>query len=477
MQRQALLLFALLASCGTEGQLVEFHGQNGKELATVSADWPVRIDVLGRPPVFARPLVQVYLLLDVQMAEPSSPRSGRLGWMFSAWSLLNQQGENKQMKIDVETGPPGFLCHFVGSWLRPVLPKLCKDCTNQCAADVHPWGEDRVAVTLPATGHSVYIRKLPTSVERVRASWHWQLDHSVFLFLLIGLTLVLAWKPLSDSALLHASLGGIGSLVFISLMVIFWMARSARGAVHGTIPFGRTLTTLAATIFAFIPAARNAVLDFTLGFLPAPDWQQWFRLRDPWFELPIGGLAFLLVVVACLVLVHLGASLALRYFAALPEPEGAIDFIIGGDGRRVDFLPPAPISRRMLGWSIWLLGIGLLLSSTHSDACSLAVVVAALLKDRVTHWVSIAMMWRKVDLQPKDIHTLISPSQMHAQADATTRDAVAQLQKYLKENPSAAHRVREDSELSLRRFVVDGVHVRPPLTPVDEASRPMCLLQ
>ncbi|CAE7240837.1 unnamed protein product [Symbiodinium natans] len=471
--KQAAWLLTALAAGGHAEQLVEFHGRDGeRELLSVTPERPERLCLrtFEQPPLYAWPVMQVYLGIQLKMTEDSGTGSGNglLGWLFP--------GQTSRLQLDVKTQPPGMLCRMAGSWLRKLMPGVCKDCSSKCPARLHRRG-DQLAVFLPPAGGCVYIRKVPADVEQVSVAWHWHLDLSVFAFLMIGLTLVLAWRPLSESSVFHAGLGGIGSLLLIGIMAAFWIFRSARGTVHGTIPFGRSLTTLAAAAFAFIPAARNVILSWAWRWLPAPEWRTWLSMRDPFFELPVGWLIFGLVMLICLVLVQLGANMAVRYFASAPEPEGEVQFIIGGDGRRVDLLPPVPVSQRMLGWAIWLSGLGFLLSGTHSDACSVVIVAVVLFKDHALHLVRTAKMWREAEVQPKDLHDLVSSSQMHAQANAATRDALEQLQKYLKEHPTAVQKVREDTELRLRRFSVDGAHVRPPLVPVTLPSRSSCSLQ
>ncbi|CAK9094473.1 unnamed protein product [Durusdinium trenchii] len=449
---------------------LEFHSADGeRELIPVSPQHPAPLCLrqFEQPPYYAWPVIQVYLLLRLDGKESNST---------SVLSWIPWVGQPSRLQIQVKKGPPRWFCRLGQSWLAAVLPSMCKDCTQRCAVKPIQWA-DNLAVPIPSSGGCVYISKFPPNVDRVHASWYLHLDLSVFIFLLLGIVFVFAWKPLRESVAFHAGLGGVGSLIFITLMVLLWLSRSVRGTLHGSVPFGRSLTTLLAGALAFIPAARNALLAWTLRWLPAPNWQSWLGLKDPIFDLPIGWLAFLLVIVSCLVLVHLGAKLSVRYFAASPEPEGDIDFIIGGDGRRVDLLPPVPVSQRMLGWGIWLLGVSFLLCSTHSDTCSLLITLVVLFKDYIEHVVRMWMMWRSVDVQPKDIRSLISSDEMHSQASATTKAALAQLQQYVKEHPRAVLQVREDSELKLRRFREDGAHFRQPLISVSENSSSLCLVQ
>lgn len=316
------------------------------------------------------------------------------------------------------------------------------------------------------------MKKFPS--DRARAYWEKHVDLSVLFFLFAGLVLVWGWKPMSQNAAVHAGLGGVGALAVIAFFVGLWIIRSVRGSIQGTVPFGRSVTTLMTMVFAAVPAARNTIIRWTFGWLPAADLSAWLSMRDPWYNLPIGWIFLAAAVFICLI----GANLSVRYFASLPEPEGDVDFIIGSDGHRVDLMPPTPLSQRCLAWSFWLLGCGLLLSSTHVDSCSLLVLILALLKDYIVFFVQMKLAgWSSNDLQPADLRPLISRSEMQQQAMSHTERALAELQKHIKANPHMARAVREDSELRLRRFADGGAHAHPPVEQVRDDSRTQCAVQ
>lgn len=472
MQNKATMLrAAVLAACFVHSladSTIEFHSAHGeREVIPVTTQHPAPLCLrkFEQPPYYAWPVMQVYLLLKFDKQETKS-----------IFNWISTVGPKSRLHIEVKKGPPRWLCSLGYPWLATVFPGMCRDCTKRCSVKAIQWA-DHLAVPIPSAGGCVYINQLPPGVHTAHASWYMHFDLSVFLFLLIGMIFVIGWKPLRESVTFHAGLGGLGSLIVIAFMVVLWLSRSVRGTLHGNVPFGCSLTTLLAAAFALIPAARNAVLSWTLRWLPAPNWHSWLSLKDPIFDLPIGWLAFLVLLISCLVLVHLGAKLSVRYFAALPEPEGEVDFFIGVDGRRVDLLPPVPFAQRMLGWGIWLIGILFLLSSTHSDSCSVIITLAVIMKDYIEHMVRTLMMWRNVDVQPKDIRNLISSDEMHSQASATTRAALAQLQQYMKEHPHMVQTGREDTELRLRRFREDGVHFRQPVISVPEHGGSNCVLQ
>jgi len=469
MFRAALPVF-VACFVQSSADTLEFHSADGERAVmpvTKEDGASLCLRKFEQPPYYAWPVMQVYLLLKLDDKE-ESPST-----MSSVFSWISSVGQPEKLHLKVKTfRPPRWFCQLGYPWLPAILPGVCQDCTKKCSVKALQWAE-HLAVPIPSEGGCVYISQLPSNVQTVHASWYLHFDFLVFLFLLVGIIFVVGWKPLRESVAFHAGLGGLSSLIFIAFMVFLWLSNR----VQSNVPYGRSLTTVLAAAFALIPAARNALVSWTLRWLPAPNWQTWLGLKDPFLGLPIGWLAFLLLLVLCLVLVHLGAKLSVNYFAAQPEPEGEVDFVIGADGRRVDLLPPVPYSQRMLGWGIWLVGILCLLSSTHSDTCSVIITLVVTLKDYIEHAVCTLIMWRNVDVNPSDIRSLISSDEMHSQASASTRAALAQLQQYVKEHPHMVQTGRELTELRLRRFREDGVHFRQPMMPVVESAGSMCVLQ
>mmetsp|Transcript_85219 Transcript_85219/g.264803 ORF Transcript_85219/g.264803 Transcript_85219/m.264803 type:complete len:166 (-) Transcript_85219:112-609(-) len=146
----------------------------------------------------------------------------------------------------------------------------------------------------------------------------------------------------------------------------------------------------------------------------------------------------------------------MRYFASAPEPEGNVPFTIGSDGRRIDALPPVPGPQWMLGWVFWLLGMVLLLCSSHSDAFSLILFIAILLKGHAAYYLWLSTM--RQSASPESFRPLISPKNFAEQSQHHTKLALEALRSHMQANPQALGRVREDSELRLRRFADGAAH-------------------
>jgi len=447
---------ATVATCSA--QSIEFRPANGEpEDHPVSRDNPARFHSdSGLPPLWAQPLTQVRF--RIQMGSISGGVERRSWW-----------ARNNTVQVAVQTAPPGLLCQSLG----PVGRAVCKDCSQRGGCSVRPRtvvGSQDLAVKLPPRGGFVYVHQLPEGVRHSVAFWEWTLDSTVFLYLFLGLVLVWGSQALSESAAFHAGIGGVASIAslgVIVLMMCIWIIRGAKGTVDGSIPFGRSITTLLGVIVAAVPAARDYVIEASMRWLPdwlsAMDWSWWFSLRDPWFELPVGCLVFLVVAATFCRIVVLGANVSVRQFASAPDPEGPVDFFIASDGRRVDQLPSAPISQRMLGWLLWSAGCSLLLSCTHSDVCNLGIFALTLGWDRIQHMFWCVTMKAESTAKPEHFRKLISQEAMQGQASTHTEQHLAQLQRHLAANPSMVRSVRDDGELRLRRFMDGESHARAPV--------------
>jgi len=300
----------------------------------------------------------------------------------------------------------------------------------------------------------VLIEEMPKSVNNLRVTWEQQVDPWVLGRLILGAVLVSYHIPLRESSALHAALGGIASLLVVMIVVVWWMIGSARGAVNGSgvLPLGGFFTSLAMLLCALVPSLREALISIVRPD-SSSDIAAWLSWRDPVFNLPVGWIA----VISCLVLVIstllLGVRWSLYYFASTPEPEGEVPFTIGRDGRRIDILPPTPLPQRCLGWLIWQLGFFLLLQSTYLDACSLALTMLVLGKDLFIQ--SALQRFQAVlgaELEPNNLRTLMSTKAYEEQGKQHTAAAIAKLQRYIQTNSGAMDRVREDTELRVRRF-------------------------
>lgn len=447
-----------------DGQFIEFIDRHGeREVQPVSPENPASISLrhFELPPSWVRPFMKVRLRLQTEEL-PSEP-----------W-----KGHKSGFELRVRTSSKRLYC----SLLRPIASFICQDCsTDRCGIKADKvFGSHDVAATLPPGGLGIYVYKLPDGVDRARCSWEMFVDPVVIMQIIAGCTLVWGWKVLRSNVTLHAGIGGVASIVFIAMMVFIWLSRSIRGTVHGTVPFSRTVTSFGALILAFVPAAREVALGWATQLMgPVGDLQAWFGLmqfRDPIYNLPIGMIATVVIAFACCCLVILGATLSVKYFAAEPDPEGDVPFTIASDGSRVDLLPPAPGSQRLLGWTFWLVGIMLLLTSTDSDMISLSITFLAVFKENILHIVNFQLLVFCSVERPENLRKLVTSKEMAEQSRIKTQAALSELQRYIRANPHAVRSVREDSELRLRRFSDGGAHFQAPLETVDVSTSSWCTI-
>lgn len=155
----------------------------------------------------------------------------------------------------------------------------------------------------------------------------------------------------------------------------------------------------------------------------------------------------------------------MRFFQSPPEPVGEVTFFIETDGRRVDVLPPPPLSQRCLGSFIWLVGSLVVLLSTHSDYCSLVCLVLVHLKDFIINCFSgLCSNVFSSGLSPESLRPLISNTAYDEQGKMHTEKALAQLRAFMQVqgNNVVYDRLRDDSELRMRRFSDGCSHINRP---------------
>ena len=125
----------------------------------------------------------------------------------------------------------------------------------------------------------------------------------------VGLCLVWYWLPIRESVAVHASIGGVGSLVFVFGVVLIWIVRELRGTLQGAVPFGRSLSALSTLLLAFVPAARDALIGLVVPD-GSWDWRAWVTMRDPFFHLPVGAIASAATALLAVGTVTMGAPRA-----------------------------------------------------------------------------------------------------------------------------------------------------------------------
>jgi hypothetical protein len=317
------------------------------------------------------------------------------------------------------------------------------------------WGKSGLVAFLPRDGCLQLTPPLVKGVAEVQLMWSWKFDPLVAIWAVAGFVLVWAWRQLRESQLLHMTICGIGSLVVIATFVMWYVLHHVRDALHNTAGAIGVASTL---LFTFSTAARQVFLWLVLPTTTS-ELTNLLYMRDPFFNFPIGLMFALVATLSTAVIFRLGTYYGMPYFASPLDPEGEVAFRIGPEGERMDLLPPAPWAQLALGWVLWLLGLAVILVSTHSDSFSVLLAFLALAKDPLQHAAERRRMAQQA-VGPERLRSLIPLGEYEKQTRRCTEAALEALQQYIKANPQTMHRVQERTEMRVRRFSEGGPHVR-----------------
>lgn len=382
----------------------------------------------------------------------------------------------------------GFLPEAISAILSEVQGRFCEDCSiNACASDVwrdlspvcrsdEPCAPGGVAaprfISVLPTGsgcvHLMQMPKVPGVVShRTLLAWEQHWDMAALARVVCGLVLIRCAQVLRESSALHALLGAlaplalawgatVGNIETAKLPAVVVMAMNAVMQAPATVV---AVVVAVASVCGHLLArgARasqaSSMLNMLIGVL-APLFGALGRQasvslddmsqHDPDDQLPMGWIA----VVSTLV-----SSVALwGWMLASPEdPVGEVSFIIGHDGRRIDALLATPLSQRCLGFALTCTGCVLLLRSTHCEALSTIIFLAAFFWNDVAHFLMVRVAVVSA-ATCEDFREPISQKAFEAQGQSCTATAMAGLQRYLRENPWVIRNVADDSVNQLQRF-------------------------
>jgi hypothetical protein len=316
-----------------------------------------------------------------------------------------------------------------------------------------------------------------SSVGRARARWEVVSDGTAYFQLgavILGLLLSCNSAALSQSSTVHALIGMVFLCGVLSLTVAWMVLKELRKVTTQNATLGGTLTVL---LYAMPVLARDLIVWTTVTYRPTIP--SILSYRDPFWDLPVGTIGTVTTVFVLAATMMFGASQSVAYFASAPDPEGDVGFTIAADGRRVDHLPPAPLQQRGLAWALWVLGVGFVLRGASSAELAVALLGAALLRDRVWHFVEQWMMMSSTT-SPESFRQLVPREVFRGAGRVHTDEAVDALRQYAREHDTLLSKMRDgESELRLRRFVDGGAHFQEPLDldNLDLEGRRSCCVQ
>jgi len=423
--------------------LLEFYEHNYREL--VADDLPVKACTSQRKPA------QFWRLPFVR---------SRLRLTPDGWPEPNIFGVLPTMTLH-QTLPQRGFCKWLGALEIPYVSWMvtsswfCEDCSHRPCAKAVGFvpGTHELTADLPPGGDAcVWIDKLPDGARKMRVTWGQPADPRIVGLLLIGAMLVWNCTSLRESTLLHAAMGGAGSLGVLVIMASLWFYSSARSAINGNIPLGGLLTSLGMMMCVLVPSVGQALVSIVT---PSSASDVWAWLNFSVYNVPAGWIVAVSSVAIILKTISIGARWSVMYFASPPEPEGDVPFDIGRDGRRIDLgLPSTPLPQRCLGILIWLCGLVILLQSTYSDGCSLALTVFVLFKDSIFN--VLGQGWCRLrgtdQFASYELHRhVISMEAYETEGKKHTVAALAQLRRYIRGEGLYAF-AGEEAELRMRRF-------------------------
>ncbi|KAF0689507.1 Aste57867_19064 [Aphanomyces stellatus] len=369
---------------------------------------------------------------------------------------------------------------------------------NFCIATLSPYQYPCVTVTGPATGmlssqaHISFTTQFqsgkPTPSTQILRCGIAEYLESVVVSLKYGLNLMSGYFlyffsfHLARSRLFHYLLGAaIGVVCSVALLLyqLYKQSQSTLRLLPGSsfIQSASLLTTVAfpVTGLMLLPTLYS-ILQWALGLL----FQFW--MIEEVVGIPhLGKLYFLFFGLVGMVLVWWFQWWAAPV-AGTPsdEQEEYDEDGILEDIRRMEAEDALlPDNQLRLARSLQVFAIMLLFQSTSSTLLSWVFVLVALLWSFLEALYAHMYYWYWSET-PGLHSTLITTDEFAAQGKTETEKALAELRKYLKENPEVAEDVREENEVRLRRFMNGRDHMETSnrgQKPAPPASSSWCCIQ
>lgn len=252
---------------------------------------------------------------------------------------------------------------------------------------------------------------------------------------------------------LHA--GRCGWRVFSALLALYIFQRQARNTTK-MLPGAQLVSSLASVATVAVPVTGFVVMPnlYRLGSW-AISYLAYLWNREVLFGIPhLGKIYFAFFAFFGCVLVWWYQWGASAKSDTEPQDEEEIEEI----GVLDDELPPPTNLQLIISRSLKLVGMTLLFYSTSSTEASLLIILLVSLTRVFEIIATIAYFWYHFE-KPGRHSALISKKEYEKQGQTETEKALAQLQKYLKENPDELDKVREDNEIRLRRFTRGRNHL------------------
>ncbi|KAG2526034.1 hypothetical protein JM16_002492 [Phytophthora kernoviae] len=271
----------------------------------------------------------------------------------------------------------------------------------------------------------------------------------------LGMLLFYLSEWLSRSRAFHYLLGASIGVFFSVLLALYLFQRQARNTTK-MLPGAQLVSSLASVATVAVPVTGFVIMPNLYRLMSwAISYLVYLWNREVLFGIPhLGKIYFAFFALFGCVLVWWYQWGVSAKSDTPPQDEEEVEVL----GNLDDELPPPTNVQLIISRSLKVLGMMLLFYSTSSTEASLLLMLLVSLTRVFEIIATIAYFWYHFE-KPGRHSALISKKEFEKQGQTETEKALAQLQKYLKENPDELDKVREDNEIRLRRFTRGRNHL------------------
>ncbi|KAE9348738.1 hypothetical protein PF008_g7222 [Phytophthora fragariae] len=395
-----------------------------------------------------------------------SPKVHQLSFTFARTPGLLCRSVLKAVHLTpaLEQFLPPYVVDAVENFLYVASKLACENCVGGCPLECRTVeGEDTCMLELSPYHAPCITVTGPPQPFISTSTPKFNFDFTFFTYLswvyaqnfFLGLLLFYLSEWLSRSRAFHYMLGAAIGVFFSALLALYIFQRQARNTTK-MLPGAQLVSSLASVATVAVPVTGFVVMPnlYRLGSW-AISYLGYLWNREVLFGIPhLGKIYFAFFAFFGCVLVWWYQWGTSAKSDTEPQDEEEIEEI----GVLDDELPPPTNLQLIISRSLKLVGMTLLFYSTSSTEASLLIILLVSLTRVFEIIATIAYFWYHFE-KPGRHSSLISKKEYEKQGQTETEKALAQLQKYLKENPDELDKVREDNEIRLRRFTRGRNHL------------------
>ncbi|KAG6972192.1 hypothetical protein JG687_00001614 [Phytophthora cactorum] len=414
----------------------------------------------------AWPLRPVFWAWSELRVVVESPKVNQLSYTFARTPGLLCRSVLKAALLTpgLEKYAPPYVVDAVENFLFVASKLVCENCVGGCPLECREMEDEGLCMLELSPYHAPCITvKGPPQPFISTATPNFSFDFTFYTYLswvyaqnfFLGLLLFYLSEWLSRSRSFHYLLGATMGVFFSALLALYLFQRQARNTTN-MLPGAQLVSSLASVATVAVPVTGFVIMPnlYRLGSW-AISYLVYLWNREVLFGIPhLGKIYFAFFAFFGCVLVWWYQWGASARSETEPQDEEEIEEI----GYLEDELPPLTSFQLIISRSLKILGMTLLFYSTSSTEASLLLILLVSLTRVFEIIATIAYFWYHFE-KPGRHTNLISKTEYEKEGQTETEKALAQLQKYLKENPDELDKVREDNEIRLRRFTRGRNHL------------------